>query len=654
MPADDNNFLYAPIDQKSIYSNISHFMRKYEIADYSQLIQKSSENIEWYWNAVNEYLNLEWFQKYDQLFDSSNGIPFTRWFINGKCNIIANVIDKHAKCQPDKIAFIFENEKGDIRKVSYKELETEVKLVACALKNAGIKKGEVVGIYLPMIPEAFFSIFACSKIGAVHTTIFSGFSGQALHSRLKDSNARMLVTSYKMHRRSADINLKNNWLEAIRDTKVSKIVVVKEEKDEEEDEYQSNNKIISYREFVKNAKSNGVEDCKTEMMDSEDPLFILYTSGTTGEPKGTIQVHGGFTIVAAQQTAFLIDMKPSDTLFWYADIGWITGQTWVVYGSPMIGGTALIYEDALDHPTLDTWCKLIEKHKVTIFGAAPTAIRSFAKNNISVNSYNFSSLRILVTTGEPINKEAWIWYFENVGKKQCPIINLAGGTEIGGAIVSAIPVISLKPCTVGYPVPGFDVDIFDEVGKHTNKGYLVIKKPWPSMTRGILNDPDRFIETYWSKYKDVWYHGDLVFVDPDGLWYMQGRTDDIIKVSGHRIGTAEIEAAITSHPAVAEAAAISMPDEVKGEVIVVYVTLKTKPASSYYILNSDILKNEIIKTVEDVIGKFACPKEIKFVADLPKTRTGKVVRRLIRAKISNSIQERDLTLIENPASLDNI
>ncbi|MFL6442029.1 MAG: acyl-CoA synthetase [Nitrososphaeraceae archaeon] len=648
-----NSSLYTPSNENNIHSNISHFMRKHGIADYIQLVQKSNENIEWYWNAVNEDLNLEWFKKYDQIFDSSNGIPWTRWFINGKCNIMSNVIDRHAKNQPDKIAYIFENEKGDIRKISYRQLAYEVNLVACSLLDAGIKKGDVIAVYLPMVPEAFFSIFACSKIGAVHTTIFSGYGSKALHLRLKSSNAKMLITSYKMYRRSCIINLKSQWLPAARDTNISKIIVVGEEEGKEDaGQDLFNNKIISYKEFVANAKSNR-KQCNTEIMNSEDPLFILYTSGTTGVPKGTIQVHGGFTLVAAQQTSFLIDMKPNDILFWYADIGWITGQTWVVYGSPLIGGTALIYEGVLDYPKPDTWCNLIDKHKVTIFGTSPTAIRIFIKNNLSISNYDFQSLRILTTTGEPINKNAWIWYFENVGKKRCPIINLSGGTEIGGAIVSALPVMSLKPCTVGCPIPGFDADVFDDEGKHTNKGYLVIKKPWPSMTRGILNDGRRFIETYWSKYKDVWYHGDLVFVDCDGLWYMQGRTDDVIKVAGHRIGSAEIEAAITSHPAVAEAVAIGMPDEVKGETIAVYAILNNK-SLAWNVANSDIIRNEIIKKVEDSVGKFACPTLVKFVNDLPKTRTGKLLRRLIRAKMSNSTEQEDLTTIENPTSLNDI
>lgn len=606
-------------------SNIARFMKKHGISGWRELVQKANSDIGWYWDAVIEDLGIEWFQKYDKTYDSSDGLPWTKWFINGKCNIISNAIDRHAKKQPDKVAYIFANELGS-RKVTYKELDEQVSRLASALSGAGIRKGDVVGIYMPMIPEAFFAIFACSKIGAVHSTIFSGFSAQALHSRLVDSRAKMLITTDSVRRRGKEIDLKGQWLKAVQGTGVSKVVSVGG----------------NYYDFVKNA---GIAN--TEVMDSEDPLFILYTSGTTGEPKGTLQVHGGFTVVAAQQAAYLVDMKPDDVLFWYADIGWITGQVWVVYGSPIVGATAVVYDDALDYPDTDTWCRLIESHKVSIFGAAPTAIRLFMKNNVQTGNYDLSSLRILAATGEPINSEAWTWYFENVGKKRCPVINLSGGTEIGGAIISALPVMPLKPCTVGCPIPGFDADVFDG-GRSAGEGYLVIKKPWPSMTRGLLNNPGRFIDTYWSKYKDAWYHGDIVLVDPDGLWYMRGRADDIIKVSGHRIGTAEVEAAAASHPAVAEAVAVGRPDELKGEAIVVCVVVKDGLAAGG-------IKDEIRKRVEESIGKFARPEEVRVVAELPKTRTGKLVRRLVRAKVAgDGIASQDLSAVENPWSLDGI
>jgi acetyl-CoA synthetase len=620
-------FIFVPSADQIARSNIGRFMKKHDILNWCQLVKKANSDIEWYWNAVNEDLGIEWFQKYDKTYDSLAGAPWTKWFLNGKCNIVANAIDRHVKKQPDKVAYIFANEQGS-RRITYRELDEQVSRLAGALATAGIKRGDVIAIYLPMLPEAFYAIFACSKIGAVHTTIFSGFSAHALHSRLVDSNAKLLITTDAARRRGKEIDLASQWQKAVQCTNVSRIVTIGG----------------NYGDFIKNAGK-----AKTEVMNSEDPLFILYTSGTTGHPKGTLQVHGGFTIVAAQQTAYLIDMNPEDILFWYADMGWVTGQVWVVYGSPIIGGTALVYDDALDYPTADTWCRLIEDHKVSIFGAAPTAIRLFMKNNVQASRYNFQSLRILAATGEPINSEAWTWYFENVGKRRCPLINLSGGTEIGGAILSVLPVMPLKPCTVGCPVPGFDADVFDDAGKRGSQGYLVIKKPWPSMTRGLFNSPSRFLDTYWSKYKNVWYHGDIVLVNSDGLWYMQGRADDVIKVAGHRIGTAEVEAAAASHPAVAEAIAIGRPDELKGETIVVCIVVKDGHKVD------SILIEEIITRVEESIGRFARPQEVRIVAELPKTRTGKLMRRLVKAKITGgNIADQDLSTVENPGSLDGI
>ena len=608
-------------------SNIGRFMKKHSIFNWRQLIEKANSDIEWYWNAVNEHLGIEWFRKYDKTYDSQAGIPWTKWFLNGKCNIVVNAIDRHVKKQPNKVAYIFANEQGS-KKITYRELDEQVSRLAGALTTTGVKKGDVIAIYLPMIPEAFYAILACSKIGAVHTTIFSGFSAHALHSRLVDSKAKLLITTNAARRRGKMINLASQWQKAVQCTNVSRIVTIDG----------------NYSDFVKNASR-----ARTEVMDSEDPLFILYTSGTTGHPKGTLQVHGGFTIVAAQQTAYLIDMNPEDVLFWYADIGWITGQVWVVYGSPIIGGTALVYDDALDYPTTDTWCRLIEDHKVSIFGAAPTAIRLFMKNNVQASRYDFQALRVLAATGEPINSEAWTWYFENVGKRRCPLVNLSGGTEIGGAILSVLPVMPLKPCTVGCPVPGFDADIFNDTGRRVDQGYLVIKKPWPSMTRGLFDGPSRFLDTYWSKYKDIWYHGDLVLVDSDDLWYVQGRADDVIKVAGHRIGTAEVEAAAASHPAVAEVIAVSRPDELKGEAIVVYIVVKDAYKAE------KILADEIVIRVEEAIGRFARPQEVKIVTELPKTRTGKLVRRLVKAKLTKeNIADQDLSILENPWSLEGI
>ncbi|NWG36401.1 MAG: AMP-binding protein [Nitrososphaera sp.] len=602
-------------------------MKRHGISDYKELVRRANSDIAWYWDAVNDDLGLAWQRKYDRVLDSSAGLPWTKWFVGGKCNIISNAIDRHARSQPDKTAYIFAGENG-LRKVTYGQLDFEVGRLASALKQAGVGRGDVVGIYLPMVPEAFYAAFACSKIGAVHATVFSGFSAPALKERLADSGAKMLITADTARRRGKDIDLKGQWSKAVDGTRVSKVVSVGGSKN-------------NYDDFV-----HGHGRCETEVMDAEDPLFILYTSGTTGRPKGTLQVHGGFMAVAAQQASYLVDMKPDDVLFWYADIGWITGQVWVVYGSPIVGGTSLVYEDALDYPDAAAWSRLVEQHKVSIFGAAPTAIRMFMKAGMP--EAGLSSLRILACTGEPINSEAWNWFYDKVGGKRCPVINLSGGTEIGGAILSALPVMPLKECTVGVPIPGFDADVFDDEGRPAKEGYLVIKKPWPSMTRGILNDPDRFIATYWSKYRGVWYHGDIVLVDADGLWYMRGRADDVIKVAGHRIGTAEVEAAASSHPAVAEAVAVGKPDELKGEVIVVCAIARAG-------FDRDSLKAEIARKVEEAIGRFARPDEVRIVPDLPRTRTGKLVRRLVRAKVAGEgMSGQDLSTVENPASLEGI
>jgi acetyl-CoA synthetase len=612
-------------------SNIARFMKAHGISDWRELVRRANADIAWYWDAVNTDLGLEWFSKYDRVYDSSNGVPFTKWFLNGKCNIVANAIDRHARLHPEKVAYIFANESGS-KQVTYGQLDSEVNRLASALVRSGIGKGDVVAIYMPMVEQAFYAIFACSKIGAVHTTVFSGFSAQALHSRLVDSNARVLITANSVRRRGKEIDLKGQWSKAVKETNVSLVVT-------------TGTGATNYSEFV--SEHGRVQ---TEKMDSEDPLFILYTSGTTGEPKGTLQVHGGFTTVAAQQAAYLVDMKPDDVLFWYADIGWITGQVWSVYGSAIIGGTSVIYEEALDYPRPDTWCRLVEQHRATIFGVAPTAIRLFMKNNLDATQYDLSSIRILATTGEPINKEAWSWFFDRVGGGRCPVVNVSGGTEIGGAIVAALPVMPLNECTVGGPIPGFDADVLDEQGKSVarGEGYLVIRKPWPSMTRGLLSNQQRFIDSYWSKYKDTWYHGDIVLVGSDGLWYMRGRADDVIKVSGHRIGTAELEEAASSHPAVSDAVAVGRPDEIKGESIVICVVLKDKTADSRVI-------PEIVEKVESAIGKFARPDEVRIVADLPKTRTGKLLRRLVKARVSgHEIGSQDLSSIENPSCLDQI
>lgn len=593
-------------------------MDKHSINDYNELIERSM-NIEWYWDIINEDLDIKWFQDYTQTLDLSNGKPFTKWFINGRCNITYNCLDTHLTNKP---AYICINENKEERTVTYNELYKLVNKFANLLKRFGVRKGDIVTIYMPMIPEAIAAILACSRIGAVHNVVFSGFTSSALASRINDADSRIVITTDGYYRREKYIDLLNIVREAARYCKIDHILIY---------EYK---KKVNEQNIINELIEEEDEECECQIMDAEDPLFILYTSGTTGKPKGVVHVHGGFMPFAAQQAAYLIDLKSDDILFWPADIGWITGQTWTVYGSLLMNATTILYDGAPDYPTITHWFDIIDEQKITIFGTAPTAIRLFMKHDIN---HKLDSLRILTSTGEAINKNEWLWYLETIGKNRCPIINLSGGTEIGGAILSPLPTMELEPCTVGGPVPGVDAAIFDDGGKPAQKGYLVIKQPWPAMTRGLLNDNERYIEAYWSKFKDVWFHGDYASIS-NGLWYLHGRTDDIIKIAGHRIASAEIESLVLEHPSVFETAAIGIPDELKGESIILYVVA------------NNISKEQLNQFIANRLGKIVIPKDIIFVNELPKTRTGKIMRRLLKAKFLNQ-ELGDLSSIENPNAI---
>jgi len=616
-------------------------MKKHEISSLDELCIKSKNNLEWFWESVDEDIGIVWDEPYTKTLDTSNGIAWAKWFVNGKTNIYKSSVEKFTKKTPEKIAYDFISEDGIQTKLSYFELNSKVSKFANGLKSLGVKKGDVIAIYLPMIEEAIISILAAAKIGAVQTIIFSGYSSESLQIRLQDCKAKILLTSDGFHRKGKSISQKTIVENAIIDTNIEKIVVIPYKGI---DQYEKSNKIEFYDKLILNQS----DSCNTEIMDSEDPLFILYTSGTTGKPKGVIHTHGGFSVFAGHQASYLVNMGENDRLFWPADIGWITGLVWNVYGLLLTGSNAIIYDGALDFPNLDRVWEILSKHKATIFGISPTAVRLFKKINAEpLKKYSLDTLQNIPTTGEPLDEDSWWWLFEKVGNKKIPIMNLSGGTEIGGAMLSVFPGMKLKPSTVGIPVPGMDLDIVDEDGNQirNNNGYLIIKKPWPAMTRGLLNDDDRYLETYWSKFENIWFHGDYVLADEDNLWYMQGRTDDVINVSGHRMSTAEIEHTVISHKKISDAASISIPDELTGEAIVVFFVPENK--------NEINLEADIVEHINKKIGKIAKPKLIFQLSDLPKTRTGKIMRRLLKAKLTGNPLG-DLSSLENPDILKEI
>lgn len=568
--------------------------------------------------------NLSWFEKWDNILEWEN--PDAKWFVNGKLNASYNCLDRHLDSwKKNKMALIFEGEKGDQKKYTYKELHAEVCKFANVLKSRGVHKGDIITIYMPMIPETIIAMLACARLGAPHNVVFGGFSPEALRERINDTESRFLVTCDGAYRRGNLLRVKENVCAALKETdSVEKVFIVKRANIDIEI---INGRDIWYHEAM--AEVN--EDCPPEVMDSEDMLFVLYTSGSTGKPKGIVHTTGGYLTGVSTTLEYVFNMKHDDVYWCTADVGWITGHSYLVYGPLVNGATVVMYEGAPDYPSKDRYWEIIQKHGVTIFYTAPTAIRTFMKWGVShPEKWDLSSLRILGTVGEPINPEAWNWFNENIGGSRCPIMDTWWQTETGMIMISPLPGTNLKPGSCVAPFPGIKAEIVDKSGQKVEpgeKGFVVITEPWPSMIRTIYNDHERYKQAYWNTIPGVYYAGDGARYDKDGYFWILGRVDDVINVSGHRIGTAEVENVLIEHPAVAESACIGKSHEIKGQAIVAFVTIKEGACSNEGLAE---LAEELKKHVVLRIGAIARPEDIYLTRELPKTRSGKIIRRILR------------------------
>ncbi len=603
--------------------------------------KEASDDYVAFW--AREAEKLTWFKKWNKILQWDP--PFARWFVGGTINASYNALDVHQNRQ--KTAILWEGENEDRKVITYGQLHDHVQRFSNALKSAGVGKGDRVTIYLPMVPELIVAMLSCARIGAIHTVIFSGFSASSIKDRVVDSKSKVIITADGGYRRGSVVKLKDTVDSAIEGLDfVEKVVVLKRAGNQ----ITLGNKDIMWDDFIKNA----TDKCDAEQLPSEHPLYILYTSGTTGKPKGVLHDTGGYLTHISSTFRWAFDIKESDIYFCTADIGWVTGHSYVAYGPLICGATMVMYEGAPDYPTPARMWEILQRYRVTIFYTTPTALRMFMKFGDAIpNSYDLSSLRLLGTVGEPINPEVWKWYYKTIGKSRCPIIDTWWQTETGGMMLSPLPgleTIPLKPGSAAFAIPGVDIAVVDENGSEVppdTKGYLIIRKPWPGMLLSLWGDDEKYRTVYWSKYKDCYYTGDYSIKDSDGYFWLLGRADDVLKVAGHRIGTAELESSLVSHRSISEAAVCGVPDAVKGEVIIAFVVPKEG------VKVTDELRAEIIKAVRDDIGAIATPQQLYFVSKLPKTRSGKIMRRLLKAIASNE-KIGDVSTLEDGAAVNEV
>ncbi|HVM08125.1 MAG TPA: acetate--CoA ligase [Acidimicrobiales bacterium] len=585
------------------------------------LHERADAGWETFWAEQAEEL-LDWNERWEKVLEWD--LPFARWFLNGKLNVSYNCLDRHVEAgRGDKVAFHWEGEPGDTRTITYDELLGDVQRFANVLKNLGVAKGDRVNIYMPMIPEAIVAMLACARIGAPHSVVFGGFSAEALRDRILDAEAKVLVTADGGYRRGAPSLLKPNADLACAETPSIQHVVVVRRTNSDVD--MQDGRDHWWHDLMETADP----ECPAEPMDSEDLLYLLYTSGTTGKPKGIMHSSGGYLLQCAFTHRYVFDLKPDTDIYWCtADIGWVTGHSYIVYGPLANGATSVIYEGTPDTPDKDRFWDIVERYKVTIFYTAPTAIRTFMKWGTDYPAkHDMSSLRLLGSVGEPINPEAWVWYHQNIGGERCPIVDTWWQTETGAIMISPLPgLTTTKPGSATFPLPGIGAEVVDDQGQkvEVGGGYLTLTRPWPSMLRGIYGDPQRYRETYWSRFEGRYFAGDGAKLDDDGYLWLLGRVDDVMNVSGHRVSTTEVESALVDHHKVAEAAVVGANDATTGQAIIAYVTVKGGNETT------EELGQELRQHVAKKIGAIARPKTVIFTDDLPKTRSGKIMRRLLR------------------------
>lgn len=612
-------------------------VKEARIKDWKAVDELAVRDLEGFW--AKEAEELDWYRKWDKVLDDSQK-PFFKWFTGAKTNIIHNCLDRYQKtARQNKLALIWVGEPGDVRTYSYFGLNREVNQFANVLKAMGVKKGDRVTIYMPRIPEIVIAMLASAKIGAVHSVVYGGFSVDALQGRIDDSESRVVITADGGWMNGKVVELKKTVDEAVkRCPTVETVIVVKRTR---QDVKMEAGRDYWYSDLMKLPIANG--KCPTEVMDAEDPLYILYTSGTTGKPKAVVHVHGGYMVGIYSTLKNVFDLQDQDRWWCAADPGWVTGHSYIVYGPLLAGATSFMYEGAPTYPYPNRWWSLVEKYGISVLYTAPTAIRGLMRFGESwPNRHDLSSLRLLGSVGEPINPEAWKWYYRVIGKDKCPVMDTWWQTETGMFMVTPTPVVPLKPGSATRPYFGIEAEVVDEQGNPTpddQEGYLVLTRPWPAMLRTIYKDPDRYVRQYWSKYPGKYLTGDSAKRDKDGYFWIIGRTDDVIKVSGYRLGTAEVESALVSHPAVAEAAAIGLPHEIKGQAIHAYCILRAGHSPS------PELAEELRQHVGTHMGPIARPEQITFVDKLPKTRSGKIMRRVLKAR-AQGLPEGDVTTLE--------